>query len=256
LEETSVIDINTQWQLNRDAQLCGSEDEQLVATRAMIDSALADAHTCLPGIVDSFDPEAQTVSVRPAIKKLRYPDNTQAEWVDLPLLVDVPVVVLSGKGYALTFPIESGDECLLLFSERALDVWYEQGGTGEQTSMRTHSLSDAFALVGVRSKPRLITDYNPNEVELRSADGKTRVRLNEEGWIYLEQGDNRLAMGQGEIRLTAPTVTVDGSLVVTGSVRGDSSGAFNGDVTAGAISLQHHTHPGVQSGGSNTGPPL
>jgi hypothetical protein len=239
-----MIDANTQWQLDRDAQLCGEDDEQLVSQRALIDSALGDVHTCCPGIINSFDADSMTVTVKPAIKKLVYPDQQQAEWVDIPLLVDVPIVVLSGKGFALTFPIESGDECLLFFAERAFDNWYEQGGTGEQVSMRTHSLSDAFALVGVRSRPHLITNYNTDEVELRSADARTRVRLNAAGWIHLEQGDIHVDMGEGQIKLTAPTVRVEGSLVVSG------------DVTAGSISLQHHTHPGVQSGGSNTGPPL
>jgi hypothetical protein len=247
-----MIDANTQWQLNRDAQLCGEDD--IVGTRTMIEAALSDVHTCCPGIIDTFDAEHQTVTVKPAIKKLLFPDNQEAQWVDVPVLVDVPLVVLSGKGYALTFPIASGDECLLFFAERSVDNWHEQGGTGEQTSMRMHSLSDAFALVGVRSQPHVITDYNTEEIELRTADGKTRVRL-KDGTIYLDQGDNHIAMTQGEIRLTASQIVVDGSLHITGSVRGDSSGTFSGDVNGSGISLAHHTHGGVQGGGSVTGPP-
>jgi hypothetical protein len=245
-----MIDANTQWMLNRDAQLCGEDDEQLVAQRALIDSALSNIHTCCPGIIDSFDADNQTVKVKLAIKKIVFPDNQAAEWVEIAPLVDVPVIFLSGKGFALTFPIESGDECLLFFSERSFDNWYEQGNSSEQADLRKHSLSDAFALVGVRSRPHLITNYNADEVELRTADGRTRIRIHSDGQIHLDQGDDHIEMQQGQITLKASTVKVDGSLVVTGSVRSD------GDVTAGAISLQHHTHPGVQSGGSNTGPPL
>ena len=233
----------------------GEDDEPLVPIRGMIDSALSKVHTCCPGIIDRFDAEHQTVTVKPAVKKLLFLGNQEAEWLDVPVLVDVPLIVLSGKGYALTFPIESGDECLLFFAERSLDNWHEQGGTGEQTSTRMHSLSDAFALVGVRSRPHKITNYNADEVELRSADGKTRVRIHEQGQIHLDQGDNHIAMTQNEIKLTASQITVDGKLVVSGSVEGHSGASFSGDVNGSGISLAHHTHGGVSGGGSVTGPP-
>ena len=42
---------------------------------------------------------------------------------------------------------------------------------------------------------------------------------------------------------------VDGSITATGDI------AATGDVTAGSISLKNHTHPGVQTGSGNTGPP-
>jgi len=47
----------------------------------------------------------------------------------------------------------------------------------------------------------------------------------------------------GGISVKTPVLTVDGDVIVTG------------DVTAGEISLRHHTHGGVSTGGSNTGEP-
>lgn len=237
-----MIDVNTQWQLKRDAALCGAEDQRLVTMREMIDSALADVHTCCPAIIDSFDASTMTVRAKPSIRKLLFPDGENAQWVDLPVLVDVPLCVMSGNGYALTFPIASGDECLLFFAERSFDNWHDQGDVNVQAAMRKHSLSDAFALVGVRSKPSVLTNYNTSDVELRSADAQTRIRLNASE-IHLEQGGNKVDMTSSEIALTAPTVKINGALHVTG------------DVTSGSISLEHHIHPGVQTGGGVTGVP-
>jgi hypothetical protein len=227
-----MIDKNTQRLLARDAQLCGDEDEQLVWMRSLLDRTLNDIHTCTPGIIDSFDAATQTVQVKPALQKLLFPDGEDARWVDLPPLVDVPVVSLSGGGFAFTFPIQSGDYCLLLFAERAIDNWFEQGSSAEPAHARRHSLSDAFAVVGIRPRGQALGSYNTSEVELRSTDGQIKIRL-----------------GQSEIMLTAPTVRIEGQLQVSQTI------TAQGNVVGGGISLQSHFHGGVQSGGSTTGPP-
>lgn len=65
----------------------------------------------------------------------------------------------------------------------------------------------------------------------------------------------------GDVTVTAPNVNIIGNVSVTGrmSVSGDvqSSGSIQaaGDVKAGSISLNSHTHTGVQPGSSNTGAP-
>ena len=238
-----MIDANTQAMLLRDALLCGDDSEQNVGQRAQIDSALNNVHTCCPGVVDSFNPSTMTVEVVPALRKLYFPDGEAGVWMDLPMLVDVPVVVLSGGGFAITFPIQQGDECLLLFSERAIDNWHESGNVSELAHARAHSLSDAFALVGVRSKPNVVTNYNTEEMEIRSKDGQTRIRMNAEGWIHLEQGDMHVDIGNEQIVMTAQTVKINGQLQVTG------------DIISGAISLEHHIHSGVATGGGVSGPP-
>jgi hypothetical protein len=222
-----VIDIHTQRLLARDAQLCGDDDQQLVWMRSVIDRAVGDIHTCCPGIIDSFDATSQTVQVKPAIQKLFFPDGEDARWVELPPLVDVPIINLSGAGYILTFPVHSGDQCLLLFAERAIDNWFEQGTSSEPNDARRHSLSDAFALVGIRPRSEAVESYNENDVELRSSDGSIKIQ-----------------MSGGEIKLVAPTVRIEGQLSVSGSV------TAQGDVVAGSISLQGHTHlvTGVQTG--------
>ena len=44
-------------------------------------------------------------------------------------------------------------------------------------------------------------------------------------------------------------VTINGNVTVNGSIKS------SGDMVAGSISVQHHTHPGVETGGGSTGQP-
>lgn len=61
----------------------------------------------------------------------------------------------------------------------------------------------------------------------------------------------------GGIDIVSPgTVTVRGAhIVLDGPVHGTAAAVFDGDVTAEGTSLHTHVHTGVQSGGSDTGPP-
>ena len=88
--------------------------EPVEALRAALDGRQAEMWTALPGIVQSFDPAAMTVSVQPAVAGRISDEAGKAASVDLPILPDVPVVFPGGGGFALTFPVAAGDECLVV----------------------------------------------------------------------------------------------------------------------------------------------
>jgi hypothetical protein len=99
-------------------------------------------HTSLPGIVDSFDPVAGTVSVKPSIKKLLSDGKT----VDLPILKNVPVVFPCSEAGGLTVKLAKNDGVLLIFSERSLEEWKAGNTDSKPASIRKHDLADAFAI--------------------------------------------------------------------------------------------------------------
>lgn len=105
--------------------------EPVEALRAALDGRQAEMWTALPGIVQSFDPAAMTVSVQPAVAGRISDEAGKAASVDLPILPDVPVVFPGGGGFALTFPVAAGDECLVVFASRCIDAWWQSGGVGE-----------------------------------------------------------------------------------------------------------------------------
>ena len=115
---------------------------------------LSSLHCALPGTVMSFDAEAQTAVIQPAVKR-----RAEQRDVPLPLLRDVPVFM------PVSFEINPGDACLVIFADCDIDAWFETGEASVPASNRSHSLSDGFAFVGFR--PRVI----PNEDEGSPSQG-------------------------------------------------------------------------------------
>ena len=106
-------------------------------------------HCALPGIVESFDAETRTATVRPAVKHtVSFRPGGASGEIFLPLLHDVPVFM------PVSFEVNPGDLCLLVFADCDIDAWFETGDIEKTASERMHSLSDAFAFVGFKSGRR------------------------------------------------------------------------------------------------------
>ena len=149
------------------------QDDPVESQRAALDGRQAEIWTALPGIVQSFDPVAMTVTVQPAVAGRVTDETGKTSSVNMPLLPDVPVVFPGGGGFTLTFPVASGDECLVVFASRCIDAWWQSGGIGEPMEPRMHDLSDGFALVGVRSQARRLSPAVDSEnVQIRSTTAK------------------------------------------------------------------------------------
>lgn len=114
---------------------------------------------CLPGIIIDFDSVTQTASVQPTVRR-RVRTEKGVEEIDYPHLENVPTLFLGGGAYSLTFPVQAGDECIVVFSDLCMDAWWQSGGVQGQIVARQHDLSDGFAIVGFRSKPQAIQNFN------------------------------------------------------------------------------------------------
>lgn len=128
--------------------------------RAAIDQKLAAVRVALPGEIVSFDASTQTAQVKPLLADQFISSAGESEAVSLGVLSGVPVVFAGGGGFAETWPVAQGDPCLLVFSDRSLDLWFDRGGEVEPDSTRRHDLSDAIAILGVRSKPGALSEFD------------------------------------------------------------------------------------------------
>jgi hypothetical protein len=207
------------------------------ALLAAIQGSQSNVWTALPGIVQDVNLDEKICSVQPAIQaQLEDELNGTYTDVNLPLLLDCPIQFPSGGGCTLTFPVVKGDECLVIFSSRCIDAWWQSGGIQKQAEIRMHSLSDGFVIPGISSVPNVPKFISNTEATLRSVDGETLVGLDPVA---------------KKVRLVAPNgVTVLGDLTVTGTIRSLE------DVIADNVHLKTHVHSGVSTGGSNTGAPV
>ena len=231
-----------------------SVQERLGLTTEAVEGALWQwacmLRTAIPAYVVSFDPVAQTIVAQIAIKEIVLkpppptvatpnPGVTQNIPTDEPIdqLEDVPIMMMRVPGWSLTFPIVPGTECLLIFADMCVDGWWQNGGLNPQADRRRHDLSDAFALFGPWSQPNNIPNYSTSSVQLRSDDLSVVVDLS-----------------SSKISITAPRIDLNsaGNINIHGkkvTILSDDN-----DTTVDGKVFLLHTHVGVTSGGSNSGP--
>jgi len=212
--------------------------------------------TSMPGIIQSFNAGAITATVQLAIKGIVHAPDGSAQFVNLPLLVDVPVHFPRGGGCTLTFPVTKGDECLVVFAARCIDGWWQSGGVQAPIDPRIHDLSDGFAFVGFFSQATKISGISTSTAQLRSNDGSTYVEVDPAGKIVN-------CVAPGGMKLTTPTLTVTGAIAVQNvggapmacAINGNTQ--FTGQVSANGHRIDEtHRHSGVTTGSGNTGTPL
>jgi hypothetical protein len=130
-----------------------------------------------PGIIQSFDANKQTVTVKIAIKEKMSFGGKPFEDLEIPILLDVPIYMPRAGNFVLTMPVTVGDECLVVFSDTCIDSWFDTGDVGEQIDLRRHDLSDGFAIIGVWSQPNVITSYSTDSVVLRNLNNDSLIEV-------------------------------------------------------------------------------
>lgn len=134
------------------------------------------------GTIQSFNATNQTVYATVNYTKTFFQLNTatglyQPIQVNYPTLVNCPLIMLGGGNAHMTFPITKGDECLLLFNDRDIDNWFTSGSsTQANATSRLHAFTDAFALVGVKSTPNILSAYDTTRAII--SDGTISVGIN------------------------------------------------------------------------------
>ena len=259
-----------------------------------IDRKMMELRVCMPGVIQAFDPATQTVTAQPSIKMKAgmEEDGSMGKYVDLPPILKVPLVIpyAQDAGLLLTLPIRPGDECLLLFADRAIDYVAEHGGVQpppigpmESTSHpRAHHLTDAICIPGFIAERKAVPAYSTENIEMRDRERKHFISLGPSG-ITITDGDATIRVSGGVVNIDAPgglvetsqgpmsrttpaTQSIAGSNVQIG---GDGGGnTFSGplhatgpvstdaDVSNGAATtLGTHTHGGILPGGGDTAQP-
>jgi hypothetical protein len=242
-----------------------------------------DLRVAVPGIVQSFNATAQTVTVQIAIREMinvitadgqggaaPVPTPTQIQ-----ILSDVPICTYGGGGFEVTLPIAIGDECLVVFGDSCMSAWWANGGVQNPEVSRRHNLSDGFAIIGPRSQPRKLANYSTDSLQIRSDDGNTVIDV-QSGQIETtvdggttttkstpgsivwspDGGTTQISITPGVINLTAATVNVNGDEVVSGGIDVADTIVGHDDAVISGIAYVAHEHSGVTTGSGTSGPPV
>ena len=83
-------------------EILGSENELY---RSMGDSWKSTLRCASPGIINSFDATTQTCTVQLALREEVTNEDYTKQWMNIPLLLDVPICIPRAGGFALTLNI-------------------------------------------------------------------------------------------------------------------------------------------------------
>lgn len=158
-------------------------------------STISDLDCVKIGIVQEFYPDDLTVQVQVAWKKTlgTNADGTQNVKDYAPIYAKVCYC-----NPFITFPIEKGMECLLLFSDREIESWFINGDINPEGYTRMHDLTDCIAIFGIRSLPKMIqilTDC-----------------------LHLFYGNSSVELAENQINVTTPLVNVTGNTLQDGDI--------------------------------------
>lgn len=228
------------------------------AYKLMFQDLMLERRTAMPGIITAINLSGSalaSVDVQPAIEQLITSDDGLSNTSQpLPIIAGVPVVFPGSTtlGLSITIPLAVGDECLLLVCDRSLDNWQEKGGTQppiETTTPRAHELTDAVCLPGLFREGTALSDYSSTSLQIRNSDNTVNINLSSDE-LSLLNGASSIVMSDMLIAITAPTVTINGTLLELNSATTEVSGSFS---DSSGVNIEDHVHSDPQGG--VTGPP-
>ncbi len=126
------------------------EEEQILdVIMTSIAGALSDLHTATIAKVTKVS--EKTIECKPVINRV-----VNGKLIELPVFAEVPPVFLGGGTSYMAFPVAVNDYCLLVFTERCFDRWWNGQDFQSPAELRMHDYSDGFALCGLKNLANLI----------------------------------------------------------------------------------------------------
>lgn len=158
-------------------------------------------------LAEDLDPIKQTVTVQIAIQERVRPANGAAQWLDVPPIILVPILIPRGGGYSITLPLKKGDEGLLVFCDTCFDNWWVNGqnnappaanvstasGSQRQLEVRRHHVHDCGFIPGMYSQPNTLSNYSADSLQIRTDDGSIVVDVSTAG-VKVTGGGTALAL--------------------------------------------------------------
>ena len=172
--------------------------------------------TTIPAKIISLDYDIQKATVESLIQ--RRDDDGSVH--DVAVMLGIPLQTMCANSGQLSFPIAEGDTGLLMVSDNSIDrlIYSDGTKTVDPADQRTHSLSDAIFLPGLRMYSQAY-GIDQTKVVLRHNAGINNANNEGENAIHLHTVGDTEAIVLGGNRHTDQLATIkinqDGSIKIT-----------------------------------------
>lgn len=136
-------------------------------------------HTINIGEVTAFQKtKPPKASVQIVLKRLFEGEDGARQ---IAILDDCPIIYPGAGDWWLTFDLKVGSNVLILYNERSIADWLDQGGIIEPSKTRTFNESDAIVIAGILPDPDNFDEIDGDCIALRKKDNSLFLKLFNDG---------------------------------------------------------------------------
>lgn len=177
-----------------------------------------DLRVCMPGRIETYDPDTHLATVQPLLKRKFYGRETSTL---LPIISRVPVVHPQSSNAILRLPINEGSLVTLIFTDRSIENWLAgDGAPKDPLDTRRHHLNDAYAIPGGYPEGLPWSANNPDALEIEVKSG-TKItigngtdellQLAHDAFSELKDLVSELSQTLADLQLETHQVSVEGA---------------------------------------------
>ncbi len=152
--------------------------------------------TVTVGVVTAYDSDTRRGDAQPLIMR-QYRGQSQPQM--MAQVRDIPIYQSGTKRASVRFPVEPGDNVILISCDRAFRNWLAGDGDARPArKVRTHSINDTFGfLVRFDQNTDADDDGDPDDLVMRHNDGVLRIKPSGQIQIGHDKG-NKAAARKGD----------------------------------------------------------
>lgn len=179
----------------------------------------------LPAQVIEYDRANNRVSVQILISMI----TTSNTLVPRQQISSIPVLVMGGGGYFMSYPLKTGDLGWIAANDRDISLFLQNYAQAAPNTNRIKSFSDAVFIPDIMHG-YTIDGADSEKMVIQDANGDTKITLGD-GEINLQSGDINIMIDNSSAEINSPSITIDMG-APTNSINLNGGITATGDVLA------------------------
>lgn len=186
--------------------------------KKIINSAISKIHTSIPAKIVKLNSN-NTVDVIPLIKD----KNLKGEYVELPIITNVPVRFFRTKVALISIPMNIDDTGSLSFAERSIKNWQLQGEIQEPEDNRRFNLTDCYFCPDILKDGEGVTFSEDLQIVLKNAkiviknDGTINIENTNAKAEFKNDGKITLDNSNSSVIIDNSNVTIESTIIKLGT---------------------------------------